>query len=633
MAIYYIDPISGNDSSDGSTLNLSGLPTVGPKKQVSGVTPADGDEVRVVASPPYDTGATFSATEGNTYFTVNDISLIGKIINPCTSSWTAGTGVTSSTNTTDSKNSGACTNISMASGFTTGKAAYQDLGSTIDFSAYNCVNFHLSSSVVLSSEYEIRLCSDTTGDVSVLTLSVTGARNNVQKILLHNNFAALPTNVRSIALYFPTDPGTVVFRISQIWAGIINPGDDGVEANTDGAYIGTNVWSTIGGQNEEYFYIRYLDEGNDRIYLDHPAGTTALGTINVYSAYTNAALYSKQGFPFNNLYTSATFSLGSANTSKNTKKLVGGYRYDGANIVKTTGHKSVDVHNVTGVAAGANGWTIEDTQHYSTYFQNSQTYKNCILWPALSAATSSYNVFKNCKLFTSGTTLTNSDFINCDFYRAGSTAANLISVGVTRFKNCYFKKGENTQSAIAHSSNRLIGRWHYSASFIDCTFEESLVVQNAIETSTLFSQDHNGTAGNHKLYTGSSVVAQWQTTEKQGSDPGSWELIPIGSIQHSSYNLKLAEIAVTSGTPVTINAWVKKNHATTIDASVGLYEVFSPAYDTETFVYASDNTNWQELEITFTPDRTGIVTLLGRCELRNSSSVVSVFFGSITVNQ
>jgi len=151
--------------------------------------------------------------------------------------------------------------------------------------------------------------------------------------------------------------------------------------------------------------------------------------------------------------------------------------------------------------------------------------------------------------------------------------------------------------------------------------------------STIWSYNHNRVSGAHKGFFESGTI-EWQTTTKQGSDPGAWKFGFSNTIRASNnpYELVLAMPVVASGSMVTVNAWVKKSHATDVGASIA---VKGNGWDLDgisaTETTAANNTDWQQLTITFTPTESGVVPIFGRAWV--NASISDVYFGSIEITQ
>lgn len=220
MTIFYLDPINGNDANAGTSFALRW------KTLTSGATAArtaPGDTIRLIASP--DPTSIGNAAWTDNSGTITPSTPTNKVVDECDSGWTAAANVTASHPTTGRKTGSAMLTLSVATAFTTGKAAYKTLGATADFSAFQQVSLWFTrSSGATNVDFQIKFCSDTTGDVPLATLSsslVTADTGTSNFVVTMDNGAALPSGVNSIAIYFPNDPSTtavIAFSFDNIVA-------------------------------------------------------------------------------------------------------------------------------------------------------------------------------------------------------------------------------------------------------------------------------------------------------------------------------------------------------------------------------------------------------------------------------
>jgi hypothetical protein len=216
MATWYLDPEGGNDASAGTSFATR-------RKNIGKFLSTDlaaGDTIRVIASRDPNTIGNVTWTDNSGTLTL--ASAISPSVDTCDSGWTGVTNstVTHSTTRVEGTN---CVNISIAAGFTTGKAAYKALGSAADLSAYQCISFRFKASVALPAgvtTFRLDLCSDAAGDTPLASLSFNRdvlTANSWQNMLLDYG-SALPSGINSIALYALADPGTVVINLDNIIA-------------------------------------------------------------------------------------------------------------------------------------------------------------------------------------------------------------------------------------------------------------------------------------------------------------------------------------------------------------------------------------------------------------------------------
>jgi hypothetical protein len=136
MAIFYVDPIGGSDAGAGNSFATRW------QSLTSGATEAriaPGDEIRIIASPDQTSlGQNATWTDGSP--TVTLTSAVTANISLANNAWVPSTNASSTTNVV-TKIGATSTQVAVTSSFTTGKAAYFDLGGTFDFSAYQQVSF------------------------------------------------------------------------------------------------------------------------------------------------------------------------------------------------------------------------------------------------------------------------------------------------------------------------------------------------------------------------------------------------------------------------------------------------------------------------------------------------------------
>jgi hypothetical protein len=252
MTDFYIDPEGGNDTNNGTTFALR-------KKSLASVTGyAAGDTIKVIASRE-------PGLLGNAQWTDNSNAIAipagtVKVIDDMTATtgWTPSTNITLSVATQYRLPPGSL-NVLPATAFTTGKAAYKTLGAPMDLSAFQVISMSVMMNTAAASGFwQLRLCSDTLGDVPVVTIPITlrqgGTFVNFSTSyffpLQFDNGAALPSNINSISLYCPADPGTGYIRVNNLIA--CKAYDDPLHLSL-ASIIGKNT-----AQEPEWYPIRYI---------------------------------------------------------------------------------------------------------------------------------------------------------------------------------------------------------------------------------------------------------------------------------------------------------------------------------------------------------------------------------------
>ena len=137
--------------------------------------------------------------------------------------WTpvAGGNASASLDTTDTKEGDVSDSIAVTATFTTGKVAHKATG-TLNLSGYQQVSFWIkqtAGTATVVGDISLRLCSDTTGDTTVNTISIPAIVFTGRWIPFTVNLGTnLGSSIQSIALYIDTDRGAQTFLISNIVA-------------------------------------------------------------------------------------------------------------------------------------------------------------------------------------------------------------------------------------------------------------------------------------------------------------------------------------------------------------------------------------------------------------------------------
>jgi len=284
MATLYLDLENGNDSNDGTTF-------ANRKKTLAGASAIanPGDTVRIMASTtPNSLGVDGTFAKGSTTITL--AAAQNAAIDTGESAWTASANVTCTTNTTR-KQGATSASIAIASGFTTGLAAYKDFGST-NFSAYQQISFWFMQTSGTLGGFDIKLCSDAAGATPVDTFSIPAAviTNGWNRVTI-NLGSAMGSSIQSVAFYVTTDSGAQTYLIDNMVA-CKAPGTGELTHKT---LIGKQKSLGAGGDDSETWYAIRAIEGTT-ITLDllnsSNAGSTTNGrywgtseTVTAYSLF------------------------------------------------------------------------------------------------------------------------------------------------------------------------------------------------------------------------------------------------------------------------------------------------------------------------------------------------------------
>jgi hypothetical protein len=235
--------------------------------------------------------------------------------------------------------------------------------------------------------------------------------------------------------------------------------------------------------------------------------------------------------------------------------------------------------------------------------------------------------FLNCALggFISGSDIY---YINCQFL-SGSTFS-VQAFGGNSFISCSF-----ANNGSASISLNAAGTFGTAAVLLrNCTLSDATEFSFTTDVfPVVYAFDHDNTQGNQWAFHNGGTV-NWQTTVFQGSDPGSWRTVTTAATRTSlnPIPVKIAEVACAASALVTVKAWVKKDHATNIGAAIYIEDaLYNIAGVVATQTTKADDTNWEELTLTFTPTEAGVVPIFAKTWYiaGNSNSYV----GSVTITQ
>ncbi len=212
MATWYVDEIGGNNANSGLTFALR-------KKTLASVATAGaaaGDTIRVMGRPSTSSG--INATFTNLSGTVTLASALTQSLYTSGAAWVASANVTTTANQAGKLGATSASNIAIAAGFTTGKAAYFATGS-LNLSTYQQLSFWINPTIaVAAGVLRLDLCSDTTGNTVVDSLTLPALTSAQWNCITINKGANFGASIQSIRLHAISDPGTVTLTIDDVIA-------------------------------------------------------------------------------------------------------------------------------------------------------------------------------------------------------------------------------------------------------------------------------------------------------------------------------------------------------------------------------------------------------------------------------
>lgn len=664
MANLFVDFTGGNDSNNGSSF-ANRVKTI-----TSGITAArtvGGDVIRIMKSEdPVSLG--INATFTNLSDTVTLASALTTNIY-ASGAWTASANVTCTTSTTR-KEGATSTSNAIASGFTTGLAAYYATG-TLDLSAYNKVSLWIRPSAgVASGVLSISLCTDTAGATPVHTFTINQALASSQwTCLTFDNGSALNSAIQSIALNCISDPGTVTVLIDNVIA---------CNALTLTSVIGLSSSST----SCDFYPIKSINGTTIKLDIGAPADASATAR-GWYGTTTTATCYKIEPIRPSNLYN----TVQEAGTSALSRSIYSG-GWNTTDMSTQTGLTFIDTGDSGGVALTCgqsfldfeNIVTVRGTSGFSMSAVAHQKYTNCA---AIGASTSGFN-FASSSQFVAFQSCTANNNATHGFSLAGqmsslyectanNNAQNGINVGLqactirgavtcnnggagvfvtaadcniygltTRNNVTYGLTGSLTAGSIIRafnvgSSGQISGLSAQTGILIatNVTSTDTFPINPITATGIVIVNNVNGDANVSQMYhrNGSNITAQLEATTLHGTATKNWKHSPQNNHTADFPQIqKLDRIPVLAAGTLTFSVWVQRS-SLTVDAMLVLRggQCSGVTTDLQGIASAAINT-WEQLTITCTP---GQATAL-EFELhtwRNTSTSGDVFFSDFTCKQ
>jgi hypothetical protein len=533
------------------------------------------------------------------------------------------------------------------------KIAYHTITST-NFSGYQQISFWVYSSVVLAAaDFQLCLCSDTTGDTIVDTINIPAITTiNKWNVVTIDKGSALGNPIQSIALYQAVDKGALDIYI------------DNVIACKDDASADSLSLTSLISKNS-------LAQGGDEGWYGIQSIKDTLVVLDSYIACTAAAGrgYSTGGTSPETCttYKREPFRANGSNTLQEAGTAIAYTTYDGG-YDKTTNSQDGETYldGGDGVGSGISAASYTRINHISvtrynigigssaTLFvaDNVQSALNCTY--GINPSACIYNIFnvKHAGQCAIGIATGQNSHYNkfgpmtingtLDYTNSVSGAIQLtrdsdgnVFEGVTARNNaCYavifdptYITGdkENVVKNLISSGNwRGICNTHRNY-FINPVIAETTDVV-ASSYSVCYVQQMDGTPGNHWVYFSGATI-NLQTGTMYGTI-GAWkyDITSTSRMQYYTVSMPLVRIQVTANKLVTVKCWIKKTTSSDLVARLICRSNQVAGITTDQTATKLDNTNWEEVSLTFTPTADGIVTIEG--EAYCVGSVSSCYFDS-----
>jgi len=661
MSIWYIDHEGGNDANTGASF-AQRLKTISALTAAKGLVA--GDTARVMASK--DATSMGSATWTKSSRSVTLAAGLTAALSTCETAWTASADVTAATSGTRRQGANSCS-LAIAAGFTTGKVAYFDLGSTTDFSGFQQVSLWIRANALFASGvFEIKLCSDAAGDTPVSTVTVLniGIVNAWHPMTL-NLGSALSTTVRSIALYAVSDPGTVTVLLDNIIACKAASSDDSISLTS---LISKNT------TNEAWWGIQSIDGTDCRIgggpNLNTDGQRTYPGSTESVTTYKREPIR----MPPPATSTESPNSSQVAGTGVAPIYYEGGY--DRTAMTTQTGYTFLDFSNGNGIVLNGN---VKDHQKYNRicgtraftglkgtapmrFTKLSNAYFCSLVGGGIDCSADSMQGLVVNEHFNAGSDsiaiwVVSDNFVgkNIRLYSLANDAIRLEGIsavikGVNNYVlNC---DGSAVFAVSSYSSGyRSSEIYIYNMTTEGCVYGDiwasaggNIYMHNCLLGSgteittanwvvgskgTVFSNKHDQITDAHLIKTDGATMQSTASVRHTASGIA-WQLSPTSSSRNSDHpvTLSLAKIACTANIIVTVKAWMRRTNTGISGVLSCLGGQIAGVTDDVTASVSVAADTWEELTLTFTPTENGVVEIEA---LAYGGTTYSLYVDDLTV--
>ena len=532
----------------------------------------------------------------------------------------------------------------IAAAFTTGKASYWTLPATLDLSSYQQISFwlYVAGFPLPAGRVELRLCSDTTGDVAVNSFSIPAQDGLTRwRPITLDNGSALGSSISSIAWHVTTDignPSTCILTLNNI---IACKASSDADSLTLTSLIGKNT------TGETFWGIQSIN--GTRVMLD--ADTNALPTsANVRGYYGTSETVTT--------YKRETIKLGPAAAATTALQTIQESGTDGSPITYSGGwdRTAMSTQNLETWLDGqnGNGYGIVNTslsfvkllKLAATRLNRGFSFNGTCLGidldiAGVSAMTSTGVYLNECPgaklVLANAAAASNAIWDGESSFGHGKqiTITNRIDSGNTAYlgrggigtvvtggtwaNNATALFFDTTGTGILLSSVTTIDNTtainmatNFAPAYLrNCLINETTEISGLIASTNIavFSNKHDQVADNHKIFITGGLISS-ATDQRHTASGISWKLQPTSTTRHSFFplTLSLAKVACSANNLVTIKAWMRRDNAgLTMRLVCKGGQIAGVASDVVSAL--STTSAWEEETITFTPTETGVVEI------------------------
>lgn len=639
MVIRYLDPEFGNDANDG-------LSFVNRKKTLASVSAGltGGDEIRVIESVESLFSTQLSWVDNTT--TIGIPTGTVKLVNNFDTAWTHSANVSGTTNN-NRKIGSTSSAINIAAGFTTGKASYLTLPAPLDLSSWQCVSFWFQmSNTNANQNMDICLCSDTIGDVPVVTIPVMESNwnYNTWKRIFYDHGSALPSGINSVSLFVNSDQGACNCLINNMVASLPRSSTDHISHLS---LIGQKT-----DENPEYYAIQSITESTITLYDRSDRNAAETGIVSYKGPTGGFDTYIMKAIPTRWNNTMGTQANGGVNLL-NMLKITGGWS---ASDMSTQSGVTW-LHFMTNFDYPI--WTsftylekigladIADSQNHVISGGGEMHFEGFVGWSGggnpYSANTSSRTVFSS-KFFNGGNDPLNffngaaGGFQNIDvglitrhtnqvgLALENLTIGNLISTKLNRYWNNSVPLSPSFSNDVGIYKN-ISFKNNTTDISINNNHGTNIVIQNCFFASspnislhsspkgTVYLSGINNNSQDIRIYNANyTIITDNAITHSYGL---SWKVSPTldSGLFRDDYPIlhKLGDVAVRSGILVVVSCYVRRSHATEINGGILVENGWlSGVGDVKEYITIGAD-DWEELVLSFTPSANGIIPIWGFC--------------------
>ena len=573
--------------------------------------------------------------------------------------WVASTNASSSRDTANYKEGYSSVLVNVTATFTTGKAAYYTLPTSLDLSSYEQVSFWVrqvnGTLLPTAGQVYLALCSDTIGNTVVNRINIPAILAvSVWNCVTVNLGANLGSSIQSVALYIDTDVGQQQFNIDNIIASKSALSNDSLTLNSlISKGTGSGEWFSIQSINHDAIML-----ANVNAYI-----STSTNIRGYYGVSETVTAYKREPIP---LPTSTVIAVGGDTSAQIT--FSGGWNrtdmstqtdytwIDGISAraliygITTSGVTYIDVERINatryieGYRGGSTGSRLGDVSftgcgtgfniqagiegYGDIYLNNNGTpftisdlntavslgriksMANCnsplalntICNMTIEALENVYNHGNQPVVFTTGSNNTIGKFVAAD---------NNSNYAMT------FTTGRNNVIGSGSTTGHTLGAFSITTGELfvnDFTVNETtdVVISSGSERmGVAYFNRLDNTDKNSWIYnwTNFGTINQ-QTSVVDAPATSAWRLIPAGLAQPSRpLKLKLGTVVVAAGSLVTVTARMQRD---TTDVTMQLVcpagQIEGVTSDVKSTLTAAADT-WETVTITFTPTNAGAVDI------------------------